>query len=55
MDVSQFQEILSPMTEAVAGKPVDDNLRQDLDRLFPAGAEAFKSVESACLAAIEAG
>jgi hypothetical protein len=55
MHVEQFQSLLKPLTDAVAGRAVDAALEADLERDFPAGGAWFGKVEAACHAAIEAG
>ncbi len=51
----EFRHLLSPITEAAAGKPVGGPLADDLTRLFPPDGEVFRAVEAACHAAIAAG
>ena len=55
MDEKQFAKLMNPVIEAIAGKPVNQDLAGELNRLFPAEGEAFKAIEAACHAAIEAG
>jgi len=55
MDVESFQELLLPLTDAVAGKPVDKGLEVYLAGRFPPDGDWFGEVEKACLAAIAAG
>ena len=55
MDEEQFSALMKPVIDAVAGKPVDQDLARELNRLFPAGGEAFKAIEAACHSAIQAG
>ncbi len=55
MDVEQFKTLIEPVAAACAGKAVDESLADQLNRLFPAGGEAYKAIEAACQAAIEAG
>ena len=55
MDEKQFATLMKPVIDAVAGKPVDQNLARELNHRFPAGGEAFKAIEAACHSAIEAG
>ena len=35
MDVAQFQEIITPLAEAIAGKPVNKALKAALDEAKP--------------------
>jgi len=55
MNVEQFQEIITPLAEAVAGKAVNKALKSALDEQFPAGGGVFRAVEKACLEAIDEG
>lgn len=55
MDKEAFKELMSPVFDAVAGKPVDQALAARLNADFPAGGESFKAIEAACHAAIAAG
>ena len=55
MDVATFQQLLRPVTDAIAGRALDADLARDLETRFPADGAWFGEVESACLAAIEAG
>lgn len=55
MNQDQFQSLMQPVINAISGKAIDQQLAQDLNRDFGAGGEAFKAIESACHAAIEAG
>jgi hypothetical protein len=55
MDEKQFAALMKPVIDAIAGKPVDQDLAAELNRRFPAEGGAFKAIEAACLAAIEAG
>ncbi len=51
----QFQTLMRPVMDAIAGKAIDQQLAQDLNREFPADGEAFKAIDAACHEAIEAG
>ena len=55
MDEKQFATLMKPVIDAIAGKPVDQALAAELNRLFPAEGGAFKEIEAACHSAIEAG
>ena len=55
MDETQFAALMKPVIDAIAGKPVDQDLAAQLNRLFPAEGGAFKEIEAACHSAIEAG
>ena len=53
--IEQFTTLMRPVIDVVAGRPIDQGVADDLNRLFPAGSETFKTIEAACHAAIEAG
>lgn len=55
MNVDQFRDLLKPITDAVAGKPLAPELGDELDRRFPPTSTEFKAIEAACRAAIAAG
>ncbi len=55
MDKEQFQGLVTQVTEAIRGKPVDKALEAELDANFPAGGETFEAIRAACHAGIEAG
>ncbi len=55
MDEKQFAALMKPVINAIAGKPVDQGLASELNRRCRAGGGAFKDIEAACNAAIEAG
>ncbi len=55
MTEQQFRDLIKPIIDAIAGKTIDQSLADALNRKFPAGGGAFKAIESACHAAIEAG
>ncbi len=55
MEEKQFAALMKPVIDAIAGKPVDQGLAAELNRRFPAEGGAFKAIEAACHAAIEAG
>ncbi len=55
MVVEEFSELMAPILEAVAGKPVDAGLEKELGARFPGDGEMFARIEAACLASIEAG
>ena len=46
---------MKPVVDAIAGRPLDQDLAAELNRRFPAEGEAFKAIEAACHSAIEAG
>jgi len=48
MQIDEFQELVKVVTDAIAGKPVDEVLADFLNETFPADGEAFKAIERAC-------
>ncbi len=55
MTEQQFRDLMKPVMDAIAGKTIDHNLADALNRKFPPGGAAFTAIESACHAAITAG
>lgn len=55
MTPEKFRGLLSPITAAIAGKPLDATLEAELNRRFPPGSETFDTVYAACREAIAAG
>ena len=55
MDKEKFVELMRPVIDLIAGKPVDQKLSDDLNQAFPAGGETFNAIDAACHKAIEAG
>ena len=55
MNVEQFCDLMKPVTEAVAGKPLTPALGDELDRRFPPDGAEFRAIEAACHQAIAAG
>ena len=55
MDVATFQQLLQPLTTAVAGRDFGPALEADLGTRFPPGGDWFRQVEAACHAAIAVG
>ncbi len=55
MNTSEFQTLLKPVTEQIAGKAVDDALAKELNRRFPPGCDLFEAIETACHQAISEG
>jgi hypothetical protein len=55
MNVEQFRALVAPVAEAIAGRPLEPALAEELERRFPPDGEAFKEVEAACHAAIAEG
>ena len=55
MDIQQFKALIKPVIGATEGAALNDSLAEVLNRQFPPSGETFKSIESACHQAIEAG
>lgn len=55
MNVEQFGNLILPVAEAVAGRPVVPELGDELERRFPPQGDRFRAIEAACHAAIAAG
>lgn len=55
MTPEQFRDLLSPVTRAIQGKPLDENVEAELNRSFPAQGETFQSIFNACRDAVAAG
>lgn len=55
MTPQQFETLMAPVIDAVAGKPVDAALAAALNREFPASGETVGAIERACHEAIADG
>jgi len=55
MQIKSFISLISRVTEAAQGRPLNSVLMDILNKQFPAGGDEFKSVEAACHTAIEEG
>lgn len=55
MTPEQFRHLLQPVTDRIAGKPLDASLDAELNAAFPADGAVFASIEAACREAIAAG
>ena len=55
MTPDEFRSLIAQVTGAIAGKPVDDALAEELNRRFPSDGETFRAINDACHAAIDAG
>lgn len=53
--LAQFEDLIRPVAEAIAARPVDEALEDALNERFPAEGEAFTAIEAACHDAIAAG
>lgn len=55
MTQEQFGDLMVPVIDFIAGKPLDRALADALNQRFPAGGGDVQVMESACHAAIKAG
>ena len=55
MDPRQFEELMKPVMERIAGRAIDADLEGDLNRAFPPQGDTFQAIEAACHQAIEKG
>jgi len=55
MNISDFKDLIKPVTDLVSDSKIDTTLAEELNRQFPPGGETFDSIEKACHAAVEAG
>ena len=55
MQIKEFQALLKPVTDLIAGSSIDAALAEELERRFPPGGETFDAIEKACHDAIAAG
>ncbi len=55
MDSSEFQTLLQPLTDHIAGRALDNALADELNMQFPANGEVFEAIEKACHQAIADG
>ena len=55
MTPEAFKTLIAEVAGAIAGKPVEATLGDELNRRFPAGGETFRRIEAACRAGVEAG
>ncbi len=55
MSKERFQGLITEVTDAIAGKPIDDDLSQFLNRKFPPDGRVFRTIAEACHTAIEDG
>lgn len=55
MTPEHFRTLLKPVTDHLAGRPLDAALDASLNAAFPADGPVFASIEAACKAAIAAG
>jgi hypothetical protein len=55
MTPEQFSALIQQVTSAIAGKPLDEALQDDLNTRFPAGSAVFESIRAAVKQAVAAG
>ena len=55
MNIQEFTTLLNPVTDTIAGQPVDRKLEDRLNREFAPNSSAFREIEAACCAATDAG
>jgi hypothetical protein len=55
MNTREFQSLLLPVTNHIAGRSVDSDLADELNRQFPSGSEVYENIEKACHQAISEG
>ena len=55
MELSTFRTLVDPVIEAIAGRPLDQDLADQLNGSFPPESALFQDIEKACHSAIEAG
>ena len=55
MDVSQFQALVSQLTEQLAGRPLDAALASELNTKHGPGSSSYEVIFAACQQAIAAG
>lgn len=55
MTQERFKELITQVTEAAAGKPLDAALERELNERFPAGGETFRAIDAACREAVAEG
>lgn len=55
MSVDDFAQFVKPVTDAIAGQPVDKSLEARLNRDFPPDGPVFRALAEACRAGIAEG
>jgi hypothetical protein len=55
MTATEFTDLMASITGPIEGRALDKGLEADLNRLFPAGGDAFRSVFAGCQAGIADG
>ena len=55
MDKAGFETLVKTVTDAIAGRELDESLMADLNAQFPPGGETFQAIEAACRTGIAEG
>lgn len=55
MTPREFTPLITRITDAIQGRPLDDELADYLNSNFPAGDDAFEDIRNGCREAISAG
>ena len=55
MNITEFQSLLQPITNYIAGRQINENLANKLNQQFPPHSAAFETIEKACHQAISEG
>ena len=55
MNATEFTELMASITRRIDGRALDTALEADLNRIFPADGDAFRSIVDACRTAIADG
>ncbi len=55
MQPHQFEDLVKPVMEAIAGRAIDASLEGELNQAFPPDGDTFRAIEAACHQAIESG
>lgn len=55
MTPEQLRDLLSPITNRLQGRSLDQGLETELNQTFPANGEVFQNIYTACREAIKAG
>lgn len=55
MNIDEFRNLMKPVTDFVAARPIDAALAEALNAKFPGDGDTFGTIEQACHAAIVAG
>lgn len=55
MNVTEFKNLLMPITGRIQGRTLDVTLQDELNREYPAGSAPFQALVDACRAAVAGG